>query len=59
MTRYPRRAGFAVHELQAMDMDWPPPPPSPFDEIGHDKRRAHVRRRILRLMKEKFPSLPY
>ena len=46
-------------EQKAMDMDWPPPPPSPFDEIGHSKSRIQVRRKILRLMKEKFPGLPY
>lgn len=46
-------------EQKAMDMDTPPNPPSQVDEIGHSKRRVQVRRRILRVMKEKFPGLPY
>ena len=59
MIKYSLPAGLVVHDLQTMGMDWPPLPPSPFDEIGHNKRRIQVRQRILRLMKEKFPSLPY
>ena len=59
MSKYPRIAGFAMRELQAVDMNWPPPPPSPFYEIGHNKKRVQVRRRILQLMKDKFPGLPY
>lgn len=51
---------FPTPELKVvMNMDWPPPPPSPFDEIGHNKRRVQVRQRILRVMKEKYPGLPY
>ena len=59
MTVHQQRYDIAVRALHVMGMDWPPPPPSPFDEIGHAKRRAQVRRRVLRLMKEEFPGLPY
>ncbi len=59
MTTYQRHDSIAVRPLQVMGMDWPPRPPSLIDEIGHAKRRAYVRSRILRLMKETYPSLPY
>lgn len=59
MTKYSQAAAFVMHELQAVGMNCPPSPPSPFDEIGHSKRRVQVRRHILQLMKEKFPGLPY
>lgn len=59
MTNHLNVLRFPTPELKAVNMDWPPPPPSPFDEIGHSKRRAQVRRRVLRLMKEKHSGLPY
>lgn len=46
-------------EQKAVDMDTPPNPPSPADEIGHSKLQVKVRKRILHVMKTKFPGLPY
>lgn len=48
-----------VPKLQAADMDCPPSPPSPFDEIERNRRYIRDRAHFLRLMKEKFPGLPY
>ena len=49
----------ASPKLHTVDMDWPPPPPSPLDDIERIKRRVQHRGRILQLLKEKFPGLPY
>ncbi|WP_269498396.1 hypothetical protein [Castellaniella sp. S9] len=52
-------AGLIAPKLHAVDMDWPPPPPSPFDETERTRRRIEHRNHFLKLMKEKFPGLPY
>ncbi|MFC3338783.1 hypothetical protein [Paracandidimonas soli] len=49
--------GFVLRKLLATDMNSPPHPPSQIDEIGHGKRRVHLRQRILRLMKDPIPGL--
>ncbi|MGB6104845.1 MAG: hypothetical protein WBF88_13480 [Pusillimonas sp.] len=59
MTEYSRTNSFAIRNLLAVNMDWPPPPPSPFDEVVRNKKRTEVRRHVLRLLKGKFPGLPY
>lgn len=59
MNFYPSPAGIFVPKLQAVDMDCPPSPPSPFDEIERNRRRVKDRAHFLKLMKEKFPGLPY
>lgn len=46
-------------KLQAADMDCPPSPPSPFDEMERNRQRVKQRAHFLKLMKEKFPGLPY
>jgi hypothetical protein len=59
MTSYRLVASLPGPKLQAVNMDWPPPPPSPLDEIERLKRRVKDRARFLKLMKERFPRLPY
>jgi hypothetical protein len=51
--------GVFAPKLRTADMDCPPSPPSPFDEITRNRQRIKHRARFLRLMKEKFPGLPY
>lgn len=46
-------------KLEAVSMNWPPPPPSPLDEIERLKRCVEDQAHFLKLMKEKFPGLPY
>lgn len=59
MTLYLSPAGIFAPKMQAADMDCPPSPPSPFDEIARSKQRIKRRAHFLKLMKEKFPGLPY
>lgn len=59
MPLYRSPNGFFVPTLQAADMDNPPAPPSPFDEIERNRRLIKDRTRFLKLMKERFPGLPY
>jgi hypothetical protein len=53
------RADDTATKLRMADMDWPPPPPSPFDEVERRKRRVAKRAQFLKLMKQNFPGLPY
>ncbi len=41
------------------NMDNPPAPPSPSDEDIRDRKHAEVRKHIVRLLKQRFPHLPY
>lgn len=45
--------------LLAVDMNNPPAPPSPFDEIVRNKKRVEEHRRLTRLLKQRFPGLPF
>jgi hypothetical protein len=59
MTLYPSPVGVFVPKLRAADMDCPPSPPSPFDEIERNRRRIKDHTHFLKLMKKRFPGLPY
>ena len=59
MTIYLLPTSLGSPMLRAVDMDWPPPPPSPFDDIERIRRRVKYRGRFIKLLKDKFPGLPY
>ncbi len=59
MTKFTPINAFTPRELRAMDTDRPLSPPSTDDELVHKRKRAEIRQRILRRLREKFPSLPY
>ncbi|TAN28857.1 MAG: hypothetical protein EPN31_07560 [Castellaniella sp.] len=59
MTLYLSPTTFSAPKLQAVDMNNPPAPPSPFDDIERTRRCVKDRARFLKLMKTRFPGLPY
>ncbi|MGB3836531.1 hypothetical protein [Castellaniella sp.] len=59
MTLYLSPAAFFVPKLQAANTNHPPAPPSPFDEIERNRQCVKDRTHFLKLMKERFPGLPY
>jgi hypothetical protein len=59
MALYLSPIGFPISKRQAVHTNWPPPPPSPLDDVERTRRHVQQHAHFLKLMKEVFPGLPY